>query len=171
MAGKGRLRAAQSRYDRRPVGAAAWVKGKPGMKVALPWVAYRREAGRGGRGGRWPQPSVGKMLRSKSACAVRRGAKMQVRREAVSGEPIALLLTWCALALGRCCGRRAWFGLVRVAVSRGRQAYRPNPACSGRGYAPGRPARQKFGKILAVGGGGRHAPPLTQSLGKIKEDE
>ena len=84
---------------------------------------------------------------------------MKVWREAVSDEQAS------APVLGRCSGRRAWFGLVRVVVSRGGQAYWPNPASSGRGYAPGRPARQKFGKTLAVGGGGRHAPPLTLLLG------
>ena len=41
----------------------------------------------------------------------------------------------------------------------------PNRACSGRGYAPGRPARQKFRVSFALRLFGRHAPPLTLSLG------
>ncbi len=97
-----------ARSERR-VAAAAWVKSKPGMKAALPWVAYRRKAGRGGRGGRWPQPFAGKKPRSKVACGVRRGAKMQVQREAVPGEPAAILLVQSAPVLGRYPGRRAWF--------------------------------------------------------------
>ena len=112
LVGEGRLRAARSRCGQRPVEAAAWAKGKRGMEAALLWVAYRRKAGRGERGGRWPQPSSGKMLWLKSACAARRRAKMKVRREAVPGEPIALLLAWCAQVLGRCSGRRGRFGLA-----------------------------------------------------------
>ena len=124
------------------------------------------QARRCGAWQQWPQPSAGKMPRSKSAYAVRRGAKMQVRREAVSGQSETVLFARCAPVLGRCSGRRAWFGWVKVAVSRGGQAYRPNPACSGRGYAPGRPARRKFGKTLAVSGFGRHAPPLTPRVSR-----
>ena len=63
MAGKDRLRAAQSRCNRRPVGAAAWAKGKPGMKTALLGVEPCRKPPGAGRGGRWPQPSAGKMPR------------------------------------------------------------------------------------------------------------
>ena len=40
----------------------------------------------------------------------------------------------------------------------------PNRACSGRGYAPGRPARQKFGKTLAVGGGGQTRPAADAAV-------
>jgi len=135
------------------------------MKAAPPWVAYRRKTGRGGSGGRWPQPCAGEVSRSKSACGVRGRATMKTQREAVSGQSETVLFARCAPVLGRCSERRAWFRLAWVAVSRGRQACRPNPACSGRGYAPGRPARQnseKSSPSVALGG---TAPPLTLLLG------
>ena len=92
LAGKGRLRAVRSRCGQRPVGAAAWAKGKRGMKAALPWAELCRKPGGVGCGGQWPQPCAGEVYRSKSACAARRRATMEAQREAVFGQPAAILL-------------------------------------------------------------------------------
>ena len=163
MAGKGRLRAAQSRWGNAPLGRRS---GRKASAMPKPhchgWACC--EPGGAGRGRRWPQPSAGEVPWLKSAWGARGHATMKGQREAVSGQPAAMLPAWWASVLRRCCGRWAWFGLAWVVVSRGRQAGWPNTACSGRGYAPGRPARQKSGKILACGDVGRLAPPLTPSL-------
>jgi len=92
---------------------------------------------------------------------------MKAQRKAVPGERGAIVLAWCGPVLGRCSERRARFKLVRVAVSRGRQAWRPNPACSGRGYAPRQPARQKFRVAFALRLFGRYAPTMAPSLGGL----
>ena len=72
------------------------MKGKPGMKAALPWAELCRKPGGVGRGGRWPQPCAGEVYRSKSACGARDRATMKTQRKAVSGERGAILLAWCA---------------------------------------------------------------------------
>ena len=106
LAGKSRLREAKSRCVQRPAGATAWAKGKRGMKAALPrWALLQAHQ----CGARWAVAAAvcGEMPRLKSACAARRGAKMKVQHEAVSGQPEAVLLSWCALVSRQRSERRA----------------------------------------------------------------
>jgi len=91
----GRRREARSA---RRVGAAAWAKGKRGMKAALPWMRRARKPGGGRLGEEWPQPSTGKMPRLRAGYEAEGRAKMKMKvwREAVSDERAAALLAQSA---------------------------------------------------------------------------
>ena len=162
----------QSRLER-PAEATVWGYGLVNAQKG------KREAARG-----FPQPSGFWFGRHRAGERCLRKARGWAKLEAGRAEASSFPMLWQVQEDGRRAEGRLSAGQRRVhpaggwaARLSGRSAgtggakrprqqggVAPNRACSGRGYAPGRPARQKFGKILAVGDVGRHAPPLTPSL-------
>ena len=157
--------------QRPPFGAMAWSMHKKG----------RREAARG-----FPWPSGFWFGRYRAGERCLREARGWAKLKTVRGKAPAFAMPWQAQKAGRRAEVRLFAGqrrvrpaVVRAANLRGwcagtggakrpRQqgGVAPNRACSGRGYAPRRPRRQKFRVESANGGVGRPRPAADAIVGQ-----